>query len=314
MTNRQFAILIALALTWGCSFLLIKVIVDAGVDPMGMSGVRTLLGAATLIPFAWRARSAFRQTRRTWAWMLGLGVLNFAIPWTLFGVAGSHVASGVSAVGNAAMPLWAALFSVILLKADRLGGLRILGLMLGFAGVMVLMIEDVRNVSASQAGAIGLILLATCCYGISSVSIRRWLGHVPSVPLATVQVGTAAALLMPAALLTGAFSNAEFDAKVVSSMVALGAFGSGLAVVAMMYLIQNVGPVRASVVTYIVPPVGVLLGWLVLDEVIGWNLVLALAFILGGVALVQGVNVRRLIALLPGRSLAPAPVPAPTVE
>lgn len=307
MTNRQFVILIALSLTWGCSFLLIKVIVDGGVEPMGMSGVRTLFGAATLIPFAWRARSAFRQTRQAWVWMLGLGVLNFAIPWTLFGVAGSHVASGVSAVGNAAMPLWAALFSVVLLKAERLGGLRIAGLLLGFVGVIVLMSEDVTNISASQAGSIGLILLATCCYGISSVSIRRWLGHVPAVPLATVQVGTAAALLMPAAILTGGFSNADFDLQVVSSLVALGTLGSGLAVVAMMYLIQNLGPVRASVVTYIVPPVGVFLGWIVLDEAIGWNLLLALAFILSGVALVQGVGPRTLWARLRGRGLAPVP-------
>ena len=307
MTNRQFLILIALSLTWGCSFLFIKVIVDGGVEPMGMSAVRTLLGGATLIPFAWRARSAFHQTRQTWAWMIALGVLNFAIPWTLFGVAGSHVPSGVSAVGNAAMPLWAALFSVVLLKADRLGGLRVVGLLLGFVGVIVLMSEDVTQISASQAGSIALILLATCCYGISSVSIRRWLGHVPAVPLATVQVGTAAVLLMPAALLTGAFSNADFDVQVVSSLVALGTVGSGLAVVAMMYLIQNLGPVRASVVTYIVPPIGVLLGWLVLDEAIGWNLLLALAFILSGVALVQGVGPRTVWARLPGRTLTPVP-------
>ena len=63
MTGRQFAILCALALTWGCSFLFIKVIIDAGVEPMGMSGFRTALGAATLLPFAWRARAGFRQPR-----------------------------------------------------------------------------------------------------------------------------------------------------------------------------------------------------------------------------------------------------------
>ena len=116
---------------------------------------------------------------------------------------------------------------------------------------------------------------------------------MPAVPLATVQVGTAAVLLMPAALVTGAFSNANMDAKVILNLAALGALGSGLAVVAMMYLIQNVGPVRASVVTYMVPPIGVFLGWLVLEEALGWNLVVALGFILGGVALVQGVNLRR---------------------
>jgi drug/metabolite transporter (DMT)-like permease len=112
---------------------------------------------------------------------------------------------------------------------------------------------------------------------------------------------------MPAALATGAFSGAEMSIQVVSSAVALGTLGSGVAVVGYMYLIQNVGPVRASIVTYMAPPIGVILGWLVLDESIGWNLVAALACILAGVALVQGMSPRRLAARLPGR----APIIAP---
>lgn len=307
MTNRQFAMLTALALTWGCSFLFIKVIVDAGIDPMGMSGLRTLLGALTLIPFALRARAGFRQPRAVWLAMLGLGVLNFAIPWTIFGVAGEHVPSGASAVANASTPLWSAIFATVLLKADKLGPQRIAGLGLGFAGVLVLMAEDLANLSGAQAGSILLIVLATLCYATSAVSIRKWLSGVPSVPLATVQVSTAAALLMPTALATGAYSGAAFGGNVVASIIALGALGSGVSVVAYMYLIQNVGPVRASVVTYMVPPVGVFLGWALLNEQIGWNLLAALALILAGVAMVQGVNPRKLINRLPGTP-APAPV------
>ncbi|MGE0601989.1 MAG: DMT family transporter [Dehalococcoidia bacterium] len=293
MTLKQGLILIALSLVWGCSFLFIKVIVDAGVEPMGMSAVRTTLGAATLVPFAWAARDGFRQPRATWLALLGLGVLNFAIPWTIFGIAETHVPSGAAAVANASMPLWSALLATILLRADRLGPQRIAGLGLGFLGVVVLMSGDLTDLSGSEAGSILLILVATFCYGASAVSIRRWLGHVPSIPLASAQVTTAAALLVPAALLTGAYSDADITFKVVANAAALGAFGSGLAVVGYMYLIQSVGPVRASVVTYMVPPIGVVLGWLFLDESIGWNLVAALGFIPAGVALVQGTNVRR---------------------
>jgi drug/metabolite transporter (DMT)-like permease len=304
MTNRQGAILLALAIVWGCSFLFIKVIVDAGVEPMGMSAVRTGLGALTLLPFAWYARSGFRQPRATWIALLSLGVLNFAIPWTIFGIAEQHVPSGAAAVANASMPLWSAVLATILLKADRLGPQRIVGLGLGFAGVLILMGGDLAQLSGSEAGSILLILVATLSYATSAVSIRRWLGHVPAIPLATAQVSTAALLLIPAALLTGAYSEADIDPKVIASALALGAFGSGLAVVGYMYLIQTVGRFRASVVTYMVPPIGVLLGWTFLDEPIGWNLIAALLFILAGVALVQGIHIRRIV----GR---PAQVPVP---
>jgi len=290
VTARQFGILSALALTWGCSFLFIKVIVEGGVGPTGMSGIRTLLGALSLVPFAWAARAGFRQPKATWAAMIGLGVLNFAIPWTLFGVAGSRVPSGVSAVANASAPLWSAILATAFLKADTLGPQRVAGLAVGFLGVVILMGGDLAGLSGSQAMSIALILAATLCYASAAVSIRKWLSAVPAVPLAFVQVGTAASLLMPAALLTRAFEGADFSAKVVSSAIALGTLGSGVAVVAYMYLIQNVGPVRASIVTYMAPPIGVILGWLVLDEAIGWNLVASLACILAGVALVQGVK------------------------
>ncbi|MBK6320179.1 MAG: DMT family transporter [Dehalococcoidia bacterium] len=235
MTRRQFAILLALALTWGCSFLFIKVIVDAGVAPMGMSGVRTALGAATLLPFAWRARKGFRQSRATWLGLAGLGALNFAIPWTIFGIAEKHVPSGAAAVANACTPLWSAILATTLLKADSLGPQRIAGLSLGFAGVLVLMGRDLANLSGSEAASILLVVVATFCYAVSAVSIRRWLGHVPAVPLATAQVATAAVLLLPAAFLTGAFEGAELTPRVVGSVAALGAFGSGIAVVAYMY-------------------------------------------------------------------------------
>ncbi len=238
--------------------------------------------------------------------MISLGMVNFAIPWTIFGIAEQHVPSGAAAVANASAPLWSAIFATALLRTDRLDARRIAGLLLGFAGVLVLVGEDLTKITGSQAGSIGLILVATMCYAISAVSIRKWLPTVPPVPLATVQVTTAACLLMPTALLTGAYSGADLSLKVVLSAGALGAFGSGLAVVAYMYLIQKTGPVRASVVTYMAPPIGVVLGWAILDERIGWNLVLALLCILGGVALVQGIALQRLRGAL-ARPAAVAP-------
>lgn len=299
MTSRQLAVLLVLSSIWGASFLFIKVIVDAGVGPAGLTAGRSSLGFLTLLPLAYRYRGQFPRSPRTWAALAGLGILNFGLPWTLFGIAESDAPSGAASVVNALQPLWAALFAIALLRSDRLGGRRAIGLLLGFAGVFALMGRDVLNSDGPGARAILILAGATACYALSGVIISRWLREVPALPLATTQIGFAALCLLPVAIVTGAYSNADFSLGPVASLVALGALGSGLAIVGFMWLIQEVGPVRAAVVTYLMPPIGVWLGWLVLDEPVGWNLLLGLAFIISGVALVQQVPVVALARRIP---------------
>lgn len=301
MTPRQFAILCVLAVTWGCSFLLIRVIVDAGVGPMGMSSLRTLLGGLSLIPFAWHARAGFRQSRKTWLALAGLGFINFAVPWTIFGIAGSRVPSGVAAIANSTAPLWIAMLAVPFLHAERVNGLKALGLGLGFLGIIVLMGDDITHLHGASALSVLLILLATLSYGSSAIFIRRHMAHVPPIVLASGQIGFASMYLLPLAAVTGSYAG-DWQPNVVLSAIALGALGSGIAVAAYMWLIQEAGPVSASIVTYLIPPVGVLVGWLVLDEHVGWNMLGGLACILVGVAFVQGLPLRRLM----GREPAPA--------
>lgn len=309
MTARQLLVLLGLGVVWGGSFLFIKVLVDAGLEPLGVSAGRTGLGFLTIAPFAWRSRARFPRDRRSWLLLAGLGFLNFALPWTLFGIAAHHAPSGASSVANSSQPLWSAIFGTILLKADRLNGIRLLGLLVGFAGVILLMGEDMLNAGSSGSTAILIMIGATMCYGFSAVSIRRYLSHVPAVALAVGQIGFAALFLWPAALFTGAFATAEMGAGQWASLFALGCAGSGIAVIGYMWLIGEIGPVRAAVVTYLMPPLGVFLGWLVLGEPIGWNLLGGLACVVAGVALVQGLPMRRWVLRSPGT--APSVVPSP---
>ena len=286
MTSRQLTVLLILAGIWGASFLFIKVLVDAGIEPAGVSAGRSALGALTLLPVAWRARAQFPRAGKTWLALAFLGLINFAFPWTLFSIAAQHSPSGASSVVNALQPIWAAIFSMVLLRSERAGGLRLIGLLLGFGGVFVLMGQDMLNADREGIGAILMMATATACYGFSSVFISRWLRQVKPLPLAASQIGFCAIYLAPVALATGAYSHIDVAAGPIASFLILGAFGSGVAVVLFMRLIQEAGPVRAAVVTYLMPPVGVFLGWLILDEAIGWNLILGLAFIIAGVALV----------------------------
>jgi hypothetical protein len=142
--------------------------------------------------------------------------------------------------------------------------------------------------------AIFVLLGATLCYGVCTVAIKRWLHDVPAVFLAMGQIGFAAAYLVPLSLALGQFPGPEMGGNAMLSLLLLGAINSGVAVIGYMWLISTVGAVRASVVTYILPPIGVTLGWLALDEPIGWNLVVSLVCVIAGVALVQQLSVRAL--------------------
>ncbi len=307
MTTRQLTVLLVLGATWGASFLFIKVLVDSNMAPTGVSAGRSALGALTLLPLAWHARDQFPRDLRTWAALALLGFFNFAFPWTLFPIAAKHSPSGASSVVNALQPIWSTIFALVLLKADRMSGARMAGLLLGFGGVFILMGQDMLN--ADRAGMIAILLMAaaTGCYALSNVCISRWLKHVRPLPLAASQITFCALYLMPVALFTGAYSEMNVSAGPIASLLLLGGVGSGVAIVAFTWLLKEAGPVRSAVVTYLMPPVGVFLGWLVLDEVVGWNLILGLVFIISGVALVQQVplsSLWRRVATLTWRTAA----------
>lgn len=306
MTSRQLTAFAFLAFAWGGAFLYTRVLVTHGLTPVGVSFGRTALGLVALLPLAWRLRHTFPRDRPTWVKLAALGALNFAIPWTLLSLGTSHVPSGVATISNTSTALWAALLTAVLVPSDRLSGPRLAGLMAGFAGVAILVQDRVHGLDRESLLGIPPMLLATFCYALSAISIRRWMSHVPALALTVGQVGWAAVYLAPAAIATNAFAGIDFGWREWGSLLALGFFGSGFGVVVYMALIHDMGAVRASVVTYLMPPIGVVLGWLLLDEAIGWPVLGGSALILGGVAVVQFGSPVRLL-----RRGQPAAAPSP---
>jgi drug/metabolite transporter (DMT)-like permease len=294
VTQRELATLSALVVVWGASFLFIQVLLDADIDPLGVSAARLLTGALVLAPIAWFARDQFPSDRRSWAFIVGLGLFNFALPWTLFPISQQHIPSGVASIANSCTPVWASVLAAFLIPGEHFTLRRAIGLGMGFFGILVLMAGDVGHVGGNHAWGILGVVLATLLYGISAVFIRMKMRHVRPVGLAMGQIGVGAAVMMPLALATNSYGDAKMGLPEWSSLLILGGVGSGLGPVIYMSLIQSLGPVRASVVTYLMPPIGVFLGWLVLDETIGWNLVIASLLIVSGVALVQNIAIRAL--------------------
>jgi drug/metabolite transporter (DMT)-like permease len=289
MTNRHILTLFVLSVVWGASFLFIKVQLDAGLDPLGVASVRTLLGAAALAPFAAAAVRRARPAPRDAALLAALGITNFAVPWMLIALAEHHISSGMASIANSTAPLWAAVLAVAFLREERVNRAKGVGLVLGFSGIVILAGPASLMHLSSDAAGVALVLASTLSYAASAIAIRRALGHLSPAVIAFGQVAAAAAVLFPAAAATGAFAGVDWAPHVLASAAALGILGSGLAVIAYMGLIQQIGAVRSTLVTYLIPPWGVLFGWAFLSEAISWNLVAGLGVILAGVLLVQGV-------------------------
>lgn len=286
---RVYLALAFVTVAWGGSFLFIKVLVNADMAPIGVSAARCGLGALALAPMAWMLRDRFPRDRRALLILFALAVFDFAIPWTLIAFAQQYTTSATASIANSSLPLWTALFAALFIPGELLSRGTVAGVLLGFAGVVVLLAPDLGQLDGDLLKGIPLLLVATAMYGISAVIIRKELQTVHSLQVTFVLVAGASLLLVPLAFATGSYRGVEMGAGEWFSLVALGALGSGIAVVAYMWLIANAGAVRATVTTYMIPFVAVLLGWLVLSEPLGWSLFLGLALVLCGIALVQGI-------------------------
>lgn len=307
MTPRQWFALLAVSAIWGSSFVFLRVLVTAGVEPFGVAFSRVALGSLSLLPAMVRYRHLLPRDRRTWTALAFLGFLNFALPWSLFAFGQERVPSGIGSVANASMPFWAAIIGTYIVRTETMTPMRAWGLALGFAGVAVLFSDSFRALGGEALLGLPPMLAATFCYGVCSTFIRRSLAATPTIVLTLGQIGFAALYLAPLVLLTDPFAGAELGWHEWLSMLLLGLVGSGVTVLVFMWLIQTAGAVRASVATYLMPPVGVTAGWLLLDEPLSWTLAAGLVLIVGGVALVQGAGAGRVTRLV-------RPVPRPAID
>ena len=289
--------LLVLAALWGGSFLFIRIgVADFGVAPL--MALRVGIGALfLLIVLVMRrsARDAF-HTMRTHAWPLFVvGILNSAAPFCLFAYAELTLSAGVTSVINATTPLWGAVVAFLWLK-DRLSGLRIAGLAIGFAGVLALVWDQVATphganaTPATTALAAAAALGAALLYGIAASYTKRHLTGVDSLTVAAGTMLCATALLLPFAVYWWPAAPVSLDSW--GSVIALGVACTGVAYMLFYRLIAVVGPARAITVTFVIPIFGILWGAVFLSEHVSPGMIRACAIILAGTALATGVITR----------------------
>jgi len=286
MTSRSLGVLLLLGSVWGASFLFIKVVVEE-ISPLALVEGRLTFGALTIVAvLAFGRRRSIRTSPRLWAMAAGLAVLNNIIPFLLISWGEIHIESGRTAVLNSTMPLFTALFASLILVEERLTWLRLSGLLLGFLGVAILAGGDSTDVTRSSVLGQMAVVGAAACYGASAVYARLLLHSEDPLSLSRLQLVTGALILAPVLFAVEGVPDYNLSLQAWLSLITLGVLGTGLAYGAFFWLLDTVGSVRASLVTYIIPIVGLFLGWAVLDESIGINTIFGCGLIILGVATV----------------------------
>ena len=278
MTRRAWLLFILSSVIWGVPYLFIKIAVDAGIAPAFIAWSRIALAAALLLPLAIR-RKVLQGLRERTAAIIGYTACEVAVPFILISIGEQYITSSLTAILVATMPLMVALLSLRLIPGEHLSGKRLIGLLIGFAGVVALLGFDVAGRATELLGA-ALVLVATLGYAIAPIIVSRRLSDLD--PLGPV---TASLLIATVALLPPAIATFPSQLPSVSALIAIAVLGiicTAAGLLVFFRLIAEAGPSRASVITYVNPLVAVIVGVVTLGERLSLVSVAGLGLILVG--------------------------------
>ena len=255
MSRKGWVLFVALSVIWGVPYLLIKVAVGA-LHPSVVVFLRTIIGAALLLPFA-GLRGELRPVLPHWRPLLLFAFVEITAPWLLLTEAERKVTSSFAGLLVAVVPLIGAVLAVLAGSSDRLSRGRLVGLLIGFAGVAALLGIDLQG-AHGQALASLFILLTAVGYAAGPMIVARSLSDVPAFGVIALSLGLNSIVYLPFALHDAPSSMPS--ASVVWSVIGLGALCTAAAFLVFFALIAEVGPQRATLITYLNPAVAVLLG------------------------------------------------------
>ena len=284
MHTRPMIELPLLAAIWGSSFLFMK-IGGSEFGPILFMAIRTLIASLLLISIL-LLKKQFSLLAIHKKEIFIVGMMNTAIPFVLFGWATLTLSAGSTSVLNATTPMFGAIVAVVWLK-DKLTPVAITGLMIGFAGVYVLMFDKLNLPETNVILPTGAVMLASLFYGISANYTKRYLSNVKPLVLAAGSQISATLVLLPIsfAFLPKAMPSIE----AINSVVFLGIICTGFAYIIFFRLIAELGPTKAISVTYLIPVFGLFWGVVFLQENITLTMLSGCGLILMGVALTTGM-------------------------
>ena len=284
MKSSDLAELIGLAALWGASFLFMRM-GAAEFGPVALAAVRVIGATLFLVPLL-AARGQLSVLMKNWKPIFVVGILNSALPFLCFSYAALSITAGMSSIFNAATPLFGALIAWLWLK-DSLTPSRVVGLAIGFAGVLWLAWDKASFKPGGSGWAIVACLAATVCYGIAASFTKKQLTGVPPIAVAAGSQLSAAIVLIAPAVIWWPATMPSQHAWMAAAALAFAC--TGVAYVIFFRLIAHIGPANAISVTFLIPVFAVLWGWVFLDEGLTATMIAGCAVILVGTALATGL-------------------------
>jgi drug/metabolite transporter (DMT)-like permease len=293
---------VALAFIWGSSFLLMKVGLRS-LAPLQIAGLRILSGGLVLMLLLSASPSRLPRDRRTWAHLMVTGFLLGSLPFSLFALGEERVSSALAGIGNSITPIATVVFSLMLLPADKIAPRKVLGVLIGFVGVLVI-IQPWQSQGRPDLLGFGMTLVAGLSYGLGWTYTRRFLGRADlgGLTLPAAQILTSAGQMLVALMIWWLLRGAELSLAAPWSLhantsggsvlwpllavLALGVFGTGVAMSFQYDVVRAAGPTVGASVTYLIPVVSVALGVLVLGERLQWPQFVGAAVVLGAAVLI----------------------------
>jgi drug/metabolite transporter (DMT)-like permease len=298
MSRRGAVLFAAMCVIWGIPYLLIKVAVE-DLSPAVLVLARTGIAAALLLPIA-AVRRELRPVVSHWLPLLAFAAIEIALPWVLLGAAETEISSSLTGLLIAAVPLVATLIALTTGARERPGAQTALGLLLGMTGVAAIVGVSVEGASVVP---IAQVVLVAVCYAIGPVILQRWLSELPPLGVIAASLAVTAVVYVPIA----GFSLPEQapSATAIGSVVALAVVCTALAFLLFFALIAEVGPVRATVITYVNPAVAALLGVAILGEDFSLGMGVGFVLVLAGSVLATRPGRVRDAAREPALEVAP---------
>lgn len=285
---KNWAMFWGLGLIWGASFLLIKVGVEE-LGPLPLVSVRIGLAAVLMAIFLAVTHRRWPQTRRERLALLYVGLMNTALPFTLITWGEQNIDSGLATVLNATVPLFTLAFAHFALADERISPQKVIGLLMGFAGVAILASRSAESSSPNTLSGQVAVLVASASYASSAIVIRRYLRRVDPFVIAggSLMIGGITVVTITLLTVRPLPDVGSLSIEAIAAVLTLALLNTVVAYFLFYHLIDAWNATRTSLVTYVMPPVGVTLGAIFLDETVDWKIVVGATLILGAIIVVN---------------------------
>jgi drug/metabolite transporter (DMT)-like permease len=277
MSRKNWGLFLLTGLLWGIPYLLMKVAVKE-LSPVVIVFSRVFIGSLILIPLAIR-KGTLRSAFKNWKYVIPYAIAEMIIPWILITSAEKHITSGLAGLLVATVPIWSTIQASYHGDKTVWHRKRLFGLALGFIGIVL--VVGIESISGKQNPiAIGAMIVAAMGYSWATIMVNRYIPQVDGIAINGMAMGLTSIFYLPLALIN--LPTQMPQANVIWSVVLLGLFPTALAFILFFQLMPEIGPARASLVTYLNTAFAVLLGVVLLGEPLTLGIEVGLPLVLVG--------------------------------